>query len=102
MSGFWEQRPDDYFGFAASYTEVSTAVKGYDMNLISFSGEPTPVRTAETLLEATYNAQIMPGFNVQPVFAYVFRPAAGAGLEDQPTKSIPNAAVFGVRTVISF
>ena len=69
----------------------------------SFSDVPVPVRNYEILFEATYQAQIMPGLIVQPDFQYVFHPGGGAIDPLNPfVGRIPDAAVFGLRTVVKF
>jgi porin len=54
-------------------------------------------------VELTYQAQIVSGWIVQPDFQYIFHPGGGAV---DPLNAlvgpIPDAAVFGVRTQISF
>lgn len=102
LTGFWAQRPDDAFGFSVTYAEVSPAARGYDVDTSFYSGDYTPARTYEVALELTYSAQIIPGFNIQPVFQYVFNPGAGASNPNNPTQRIPDAAVFGLRTLIAF
>lgn len=62
-----------------------------------------PVRSYELALELTYQAQIIPGWTVQPDFQYIFRPSGGVIDPINPLVGrIPDAAVFGVRTMVSF
>ena len=101
--GLWSQRPDDQFGFSAAYTEFSPSVHAFDLDTAQSSGENLPARNYELLLEATYQAQIMPGWTVQPDFEYVFHPGGGVVNPLNPASGrIPDAAVFGVRTTIQF
>jgi porin len=101
--GLWNQRPDDQFGVSAAYTEVSPAAHALDVDTTAFVGERLPARDYELLLEATYQAQIMPGWTVQPDFEYVFHPGGGAVNPLNPASGrIPDAAVFGVRTTVQF
>src|SRR3984957_15316356 len=53
-----------------------------------------PGFSSETVLEATYNFSISPWWTIQPDFQYIWTPSAEDGSRD--------AAVFGVRTVITF
>jgi Carbohydrate-selective porin, OprB family len=46
------------------------------------------------VLEATYNYSISPWWTIQPDFQYIWTPSAENGSQD--------AAVFGIRSVISF
>ncbi|MFX5734599.1 carbohydrate porin [Acinetobacter baumannii] len=56
------------------------------------------------MFEATYVAMAAPGVAVQPVFQYVIHPGGGAVNPNDPTQTqrIKDAAVFGVRTTITF
>jgi porin len=101
--GVWDSRPDDSFGVAFSYNRVSPSVSAFDRVSVSFSDFPVPVRDYEILFEVTYQAQIRPGFFVQPDFQYVFH--LGGGVIDPLNPfvgRIPDAAVFGLRTVMKF
>ncbi len=101
--GIWDARPDDSFGVAFDYSRVSPYVSAFDQMAASFSPLPVPIRNYELLLEATYQAQIVPGFYIQPDFQYVFHPGGGAINPLNPFAGrIPDAAVFGLRTVMKF
>lgn len=101
--GLWDKRPNDSFGAAFCYNRVSPSVGASDRVSGSVSGLPVPVRDYEILFEATYQAQIVPGFAVQPDFQYVFHPGGGAIDPLNPFAGrIPDAAVFGLRTVMKF
>ncbi|WP_036255739.1 carbohydrate porin [Methylocapsa acidiphila] len=101
--GLIAQRPDDSFGCAAVFTHLSAPVRALDRDTAFFSGESRPLRNYELDLEVTYQAQIVPGWIVQPDFQYIFHPGGGAV---DPINSavgrIPDAAVFGIRTMVSF
>jgi porin len=61
------------------------------------------LRDYEILFEVTYQAQIRPGSFVQPDFQYVFHPGGGVIDPLNPfVGRIPDAAVFGLRTVMKF
>ena len=62
----------------------------------------TPVRGAETFLEATYQAQILPAWQVQPDVQYIVNPGAGLANPDAPNQTIKNELVIGLRTTITF
>lgn len=101
--GLWDARPDDIFGAAFTYNRVSPSVTALERVAASFSEKPVPIRDYEILLEATYQAQIVPGFVIQPDFQYVFHPGGGAINPLNPSAGrIPDAAVFGLRTVVKF
>ncbi len=69
-----------------------------------FTGIATPIRDYEAVLEVTYGAELQPGIVVQPVFQYVAHPGGGVVDPNDATqlKRIKDAAVFGVRTTVSF
>lgn len=101
--GLWDKRPHDSFGAAFCYDRISPFVSASDQVAASFSNGFVPVRNYELMVEATYQAQIMQGFTVQPDFQYVFHPGGGAIDPLNPRVGrIPDAAVFGLRTVVKF
>ena len=53
-----------------------------------------PGFSGETVLEATYNYSISPWWTIQPDFQYIWTPSGEDGSR--------NAAVLGIRTVITF
>ena len=101
--GLWKERTDDTFGCAASYSRLSPSISALDRDAASFAGQALPIRTYELALEVTYQAQIGPSWIVQPDFQYIFRPSGGVSDTVNPLVGrIPEAAVFGLRTSISF
>ena len=75
--GIWKQRPDDTFGCAAAFSQLSPSISALDRDTAFFAGEALPVRTYELALEVSYQAQMGPGWIVQPDFQYIFRPGGG-------------------------
>lgn len=104
VSGFSAARPDDRFGIAMTYARISDGARGLDRDIQRFTGVATPIRDFEAVFEATYVAMAAPGVAVQPVFQYVIHPGGGAVSPNDPTQTrrIGDAAVFGVRTTITF
>ncbi|MBG0792119.1 carbohydrate porin [Methylocystis sp. H62] len=101
--GIWKQRPDDTFGFAAAYSQLSPSISVLDREAAFYAGEALPIRVYELALEVTYQAQIDPSWIIQPDFQYIFRPGGGVINPINPALGrIPDAAVFGLRTSISF
>jgi porin len=101
--GLWDKRPDDSFGVAASFTHLSPNVRQLDADRAFFTSTPLPLRNYELVFELTYQAQIVSGWTVQPDFQYIFHPGGGTIDPVNPfVGPIPDAAVFGVRTQISF
>jgi porin len=101
--GIWDKRPDDSFGIAASFAHLSPNVRELDAETALFTDTPLPLRNYELVAELTYQAEIVSGWTVQPDFQYIFRPGGGTIDPVNPFAGrIPDAAVFGVRTQISF
>jgi len=94
FAGLVPGRPDDSFGVGLAYAHISDDARGYDLD----SGEAV-LRRAEAALEATYQAQIVPGWSIQPDFQYIFSPGGGIASNGARVK---DAAVFGVRTTMNF
>ncbi|MGO9772301.1 MAG: carbohydrate porin [Roseiarcus sp.] len=97
-------RDDDTAGVGVNFTQVSAGAAGLDQDTAFFSppGVYSPVRHNETVLEATYQYQVMPWWQIQPDVQYVFNPGAGIVNPDIPTQRIKNEVVVGLRTNITF
>jgi porin len=97
-------RPLDRFGAGIAYLHISKAARQLDRDTQVFIGLPTPVRSAETLIEVIYEAHIKPGWLLQPFFQYVFRPSGGVPDPTDPSglTRIGDAAIFGLTTTIKY
>jgi porin len=96
-------RGNDVFGLGFGLARVTSGAANYDRDLRIF--EPTattPVRTTETFLEATYQVQVLPSWQIQPDLQYVVNPGAGLANPDQPTQKLKNELVIGLRTTLTF
>jgi len=101
--GVWDKRPDDSFGLAAAYSPVSPSVIGSDAVAAFFAKAALPIRRYEMAVELTYQAQILPGWTIQPDFQYIFHPGYGVVDPLNPAVGrIRDAAVMGLRTVIKY
>ncbi len=98
----FERRDDDTVGLGLGYARVSGRAADADRDASFFSGSPNPVRRTETFVEATYQYQLFPWWQLQPDFQYVFHPGAGVANPSDPTQKIGNEAVIGLRTNITF
>lgn len=84
-------RPDDKLGVSAIYSRYSDRVADADRDLVTLTGDQSrPVRDFEANIELTYQAQIIPGWTVQPVVAHVWHPSGD---------STRDATVVGVRSL---
>jgi porin len=100
-------RPDDTFGLGIGAVHVSRAAAGLDQDTASVaqtagSAGYYPIRSSETYLEATYQWQVHPWWQIQPDLQYVWNP--GGGIQDpfDPARRIRNEVVLGIRTNILF
>ena len=56
----------------------------------------------ETVIELSYQAQVLPWLQVQPDFQYVVTPGGGIPDPNRPGQRVGSAAVFSLRTVTNF
>ena len=96
-------RPGDGFGIAAAFAKVSGAARAADREANLVSGLAAPVRDYEAVLEATYDAVVLPGLTIQPTVQYIVHPGGNIAspLGDGLTP-IPNALVVGATTTVRF
>ncbi|MDE2365190.1 MAG: carbohydrate porin [Hyphomicrobiales bacterium] len=102
--GMIDGRPYDKFAFLGSYSKISPRLSAADFDARFFSGNPTPVRAYEALVEATYSWRLAPGVFLQPNVQYVMHPGAGAAdpLDPLGLRKPRNATVVGLRTTIQY
>ncbi|MGH6878140.1 MAG: carbohydrate porin [Rhizomicrobium sp.] len=93
-------RDDDTFGVGMGFAHVGTGAARLDADTAYFTNAFFPVRSGETFIEATYQYQAAPWWQVQPDFQYVFNPGAGVLNPNVPGQVIKDEAVFGIRTNI--
>jgi porin len=94
-------RDNDSVGLAVTYIKVGSGVHDLDLDNRFFSGGPYGVRTQETTLEATYQYQVNPWWQLQADAQYTFNAGAGQNPSD-PTQPLRNTFVIGARTNITF
>ena len=96
-------RPDDTAGLSTAITWLSSAARRTDRAEAVALATPYPIRSSELLFEATYQAQVIPGFTLQPDLQYVVRPG---GNIPNPLRAdlrpIPDALVVGLRATIQY
>ena len=102
--GLFAGRSNDVAGVAVGYANVSGEARGFDSDVNAFNGTDGPLRDSETVVELTYDARICGWWRIQPDVQFVFSPGGNAADPNDPTGqgAIPDAAVLGVRTAISF
>jgi len=95
-------RDSDTFGLGIAYARISDTASKLDSDTARFTGGLYPIRRHETVLELTYQAQLAPWWQLQPTAQYVFNPNGGVPNPQSPAKRLGDAAVFGLRTTVTF
>ena len=95
-------RADDELGLAVAYARIGNAARGFDADVVRFTGEFRPVRSGEAVLELTYRFHLTGWWQLQPDFQYIFNPGGGIANPNAPGRRIGDAAVLGLRTAITF
>ena len=101
--GFLAGRPDDSLGLSFAVTRLSPAARQTDRAEAALLGSAYPIRSREMLVEATYQAEVVPGFTLQPDVQYVMRP--GGGIPDPLSPDgapIRDALVLGLRATVQY
>ncbi len=103
FSGMLPKRPDDKVAATFLYSRISRDAAALDRDMIAFTGLPQPISDSELNLALVYQAQIVPGWTIQPAFHYVFHPGGHVPDPNSPVPvAIKDAAVFAVRSVITY
>lgn len=95
FSGMFPHRPYDTLAAGFAYTAISNDVRGFNG-----SQGLANARNVEALFEICYTAKLNPGWTFQPDFQYIWQPQGSA--PERSGKTVPNAAVWGLRTTINF
>ena len=103
-TGLLPGRPDDILGLGFAYAGLSSSLADLDRATNAFTGVNGPVQDYEAVIELTYQAAVTPWLSVQPFFQYVIHPGGNvpSPLGTNPTQAMDNAAVFGVRSAVTF
>jgi porin len=96
FSGMIPRRPDDSLAIGVAYTGISDRVRSFDVD-----SAVSVARNYEALLEICYTTQLASGWTLQPDFQYFWQPG-GNMPNDTGNGAVPNAAVFGARSTMSF
>jgi len=95
-------RADDQVGLAIAYARIGGAARAFDADVARFADPAHPIRSGETVIELTYRFQLAGWWQLQPDFQYVFNPGGGIPNPNAPGQRVGDAAVFGLRTSITF
>lgn len=95
-------RSNDSVGLGIGYIKVSSAASALDRDTAALNDGYYPVRSSETVLEATYRYQVTPWWTLQGDLQYTFNPGGGIVDPNDASHRIRNTMVLGVRTVVAF
>ena len=100
-TGLVPGRPRDLFGVTALYSHLSRFGRTLDRDAAAF-GLSRGLRSSEVAIEATYVAEIVPGWSVQPDIQYIIRPGGNVPSPGSLAGPVGNAVVLGLRTTIVY
>ncbi|MFM0742029.1 carbohydrate porin, partial [Paraburkholderia xenovorans] len=95
-------RDNDVAGLAIGYAKIGSHAQSLANDTAALTTPGYPSRSAETVVEATYQYQVTPWWQLQADFQYVFRPAGGIPDPANPSQRIGNETIVGLRTNIVF
>lgn len=103
FQGLVPGRSKDTFGVGLAYARISGRAAALDGDQGLLTGTQVPVRTSEAMIEVTYQAEMVPGFTLQPDFQYILRPSGKViNPRDPDGRRIKDAAVLGLRAAIRY
>ncbi|WP_175921656.1 carbohydrate porin [Burkholderia latens] len=95
-------RDNDTAGIAIGYAKIGSHARGFDGDTGTYATPGYPVRRAETVIEATYQYQVTPWWQLQADLQHFFRPGGGIPNPNAAGARIGDETVVGVRTTITF
>jgi len=102
FKGLVPGRDDDVLTFGVAYARISRDAVALDQDTLAINGPPYPIRNEEVVFELSYQAQIAPWWIVQPDLQYIVHPGGNVPDPDNPTLTVRNAFVVGLRSAIKF
>jgi porin len=93
-------RDSDVFGLGVAYLGISPFFQQFGDETL-FTGLGSPVKSNETVVEATYLYTVAPCWKLQPDLQFVINPGAGTPSSGN-RGSLINALAAGIRTTIKF
>jgi porin len=96
-------RDSDAFGVEMGTAWASSGASAFDRQMQVFQPSVyTPIRGSETFVEATYQFQVLPSWQIQPDIQYFINPGLRIANPDEPAQRIKNEFVLGLRTNVNF
>ncbi len=94
-------RKDDTFALGFGHVQLGANAIGYSADAATYNpGVYTPLRSSETVFEATYQYQAKAWAQIQPDLQYVRNP--GAGIANPAGGKVGDALVAGLRVNLTF
>jgi porin len=102
--GLFPGRENDTLGVGFGFANISSRARALDRDAVLFSGIDSPIRDYEAVVEVTYQAQLTPNWTLQPLFQYIVHPGGHIPnpVNTSGSSAIPDAAVFGLRTMVKY
>ena len=100
--GLFDGRPEDIIGLGFAWAKFTPYLNSQISSQNILAGTQTPMATAESLIELTYQAPISPWLTLQPFFQYAMNPGGKAPMPNNPNQAIPSATVVGLRANVAF
>jgi porin len=95
-------RDNDTVGIGCGLAHVSPSVAALDRDMVFYTGQAIPIRSSESFIELTYQAQVAPWWLIQPDLQYIINPGGGLVNPLNPPHRIGNELVLGMRTAVTF
>ncbi len=95
-------RDHDQLALGVSYAHISARARALDADTARFNSKPYPLRSSESLIEATYLAQINPWWVMQPDVQYIVRPGGGTTVAGLGSARLGDEMIVGLRSVVTF
>ena len=96
------ERANDEAGLGIEVAQVSRRVRQGEQAAVIASGIAMPIQSREVVIEATYQAQVKPWWQLQPDLQVIVDPGAGTADPNDPKKRVGTAAVLGLRSIVTF
>ncbi len=95
-------RCSDVLAIGCGWAHISGAAADFDRDTAFCQHFPYPVRGSEEFIELSYQCQVAPWWIIQPDLQYIINPGGGVPNPLNPSETIGNELVFGVRTIVNF
>jgi porin len=102
LKGLFPGRPDDTLTLGVAHSKISKDAAALDLDILALDGPPFPIRSAETVFEASYIMQLAPWWSLQPDVQYIVKPGGNVPHPDDGSKTVGNALIVGARSTINF